>query len=83
MVTKTLGGYSVYCLIFVYIQSIMVENRKALPNEASNLVGLLLKLIIITRQKGSSFRQVVVVVVKSPSSLYSRVQFKTTLALIA
>lgn len=43
-----------YLFTFNYI---LGENRKALPNEASNPVGLLLKLIIITRLKGSSLRQ--------------------------
>lgn len=37
-----------YLFKFNYI---LGENRKALPNEALNPVGLLLQLIIITRQK--------------------------------
>lgn len=50
VVTETLRGYVTggYLCTFNYI---LMENRKALPNEASNLVEFLLKWIIITRPK--------------------------------
>lgn len=55
VVTETLRGYVTggYLCTFNYI---LMENRKALPNEASNLVGFPLKWIIITRQKKAAIK---------------------------